>query len=228
MTRNELDFYETPPWKTFALLDYSPIQIEGSVLDLTAGRAAIASVLKKERPDLRVKTNDLNPEYRTHYSFDARNLADYPQESFDWVITNPPYWRSEEIVRPALEFARKGVALLLRSSWAELTPNRFSLLRQIEPTIINVSRRYCWRKGKEGRWDTDWVGNWWFVWSKESTKRTQFIWTDYNLRGYTRDPDQTAKQYPGFPWTEEFYGKDLESRHHSVHEASPLVLDHRR
>lgn len=227
MSRNELDFYETPPWKVFCLLDYSPIPIEGRVLDLTAGRAAIASALKKERPDLQVRTNDLNPSFGCHYSFDARNLADYPKESFDWVITNPPYLRSEEIVRPALEFARKGVALLLRSSWSELTPNRFSLLRQIEPIIINVSRRYCWRRSKRGYWQTDSAVHWWFIWDKESpAERTRFLWTNYSLRGYTRTPDKTAEDYPGFPWTEEFYGH-LEPHSDALSTPSPALANSR-
>lgn len=227
--RSYLDFYETPPWYVDALLEHAPAPIEGTVLDLTAGRSAVAAALSRRRPDLVIKTNDLDPGYLTHYHFDATNLAEYPVESADWVITNPPYYCATAIVRAALEFARTGVALLLGANWDELCRSRYGLLTAPNaPSIINISRRYCWRKSKKGAWQTPPSVNRWFVWDKRiRNSEMRLIPTPYDLPGYTYTPDQTLELYPGFPWTEDFYaGRSLESDRPTIGASNPFVADH--
>ena len=47
----------------------------------------------------------------------VRDFLDGPYErsSFDWVITNPPFWLAEEFVERALSIASTGVAILART-----------------------------------------------------------------------------------------------------------------
>jgi hypothetical protein len=196
--RNQLDLYETAPFQTLALLDYTPFPIAGNVFCPTAGPGAIVEVLQAERPDLAIRTNDLNEEYPTDFHFDACNGALYPDD-IDWVIDNPPYTQAEAIARNCLEHARVGVALLLRSTWRELIASRRGLITAPNaPTCINLSRRYCFRKGeKSGRWQADFASHWWFLWHKETPRKcTTLIDTPHNLRCFTKNPDETREMFP--------------------------------
>jgi hypothetical protein len=43
----------------------------------------------------------------------------YPEQSFDWVITNPPFRLGEEFITRAMKIARRGVAMLTRTVFIE-------------------------------------------------------------------------------------------------------------
>lgn len=123
-TRRALDFYETAPWQTRALLRNHPI--EGRILDPCVGDGSIVRVIAHEllRTTVLICTNDLDHNKQADYHEDACTAALYEKVGpIDWVVTNPPYEPQVclDIVRQAVAHARVGVAMMLRLSFREPT-----------------------------------------------------------------------------------------------------------
>lgn len=76
--------------------------------------------------------------------FDAIKLKYWDNKSPDWVITNPPFNQATPIIEHALEHAKKGVIMLLRSSYLEPCQNRRHLLddRIRQVTYCNPRPRF--------------------------------------------------------------------------------------
>jgi hypothetical protein len=95
----------------------------------------------------------------------------------DWIITNPPFNGAWHFAKRALLEAR-GVALLVRSNWAEGGERYEQIFRDKPPTVI---AQFCERVPMvKGRWDPEAstaTSYAWFVWDgTETTLRTSFIW----------------------------------------------------
>lgn len=119
--RMPLDLYKTPQAATRMLLKEFPI--EGStVFECCAADGAIAGVLRES--GCQVKTADINPDYGTDAVFDATLPLAWEDVvaqvgGFDWVVTNPPFKHSAEILINAYKHAHVGVFMLLNITFAE-------------------------------------------------------------------------------------------------------------
>jgi putative ABC transport system substrate-binding protein len=68
----------------------------------------------------------------------------HPAQSFDWVITNPPFRLGEEFISRSMDIARRGVAMLTRTVFIE-SVGRYERLFKVNPppglrSSRNVSR----------------------------------------------------------------------------------------
>src|SRR4051812_39001125 len=112
------DDFPTPPWATRALvehvLDKEPLG-DLTCLEPACGAGHMAKVLKEYFGEVHA-SDALDYEY----GFTRDFLAEpYGSETFDWVITNPPFRLGEEFVLGALDVARRGVAILARTVFIE-------------------------------------------------------------------------------------------------------------
>ncbi len=126
--RRPLDFYETPPWQTEALI--SRIPISGRVFEPCVGDGAIANILKARATfyalsyptvPVAVRTNDVDPDRPADYHDDARDPAAWSRWReggvIDWTVSNTPFDNMLPFVVNAVGHSRIGVALLARISF---------------------------------------------------------------------------------------------------------------
>lgn len=153
------DFYPTPSWATRELL--SRVHIKGSVIEPCAGAGDIVAPLCDESRITLVDTNDLDRNHVAKMHEDAtdqRWWAGLPE--FDWVITNPPFSVAHKILPLAFEYAKTGVAMLLRITYLEPCEGRSAWLNQYPPDGLIVLPRISFT----GDGDTDSATCAWMIW----------------------------------------------------------------
>lgn len=189
------DYYPTPRWMTEALIKYA--DIKGSIFEPCAGEGfAIANCFPRHH----VWTNDLYCQH-TDYQFDATdrqkwiNSVEYGEKiKPDWVITNPPFGCQQEIIRNAYEFAKVGIAMLLRVSADEMTmtdPNRYNWwATHPESMVIKMPRFSFAKSSKSGKWAVDNTYCQWFIWRKDGYIYPQQVirLPHDQIRGFHRQP----------------------------------------
>jgi hypothetical protein len=117
--KNSLDDFPTPPWATRALVEH--VIVSKNLLDsMTCLEPACG------RGHMSVA---LAPYFREVASFDVFDygfgeVADFfkskhADQSYDWVITNPPFRLGEEFITRSMKIARHGVAMLTRTVFIE-------------------------------------------------------------------------------------------------------------
>lgn len=179
-----LDFFPTPPWATRAFLadviakSGRPIADFMSVWEPAAGKGHMFYVLQEAFQF--AHASDVH-DYGTGFGI-ASYVGSGPDVleplSIDWIITNPPFNLALEFAERAIGEARAGVALLLRSSWAEGGGRYERLFKDRPPSLI---AQYCDRVPMvAGRWDpqaSSATSYAWFVWfTGDDSKRTSFVW----------------------------------------------------
>lgn len=175
--RSDFDFYETPGWMTRTLLHWRP-DIRGQrVLEVAAGRGAIARVLRDV--GCQVYTNDIDPRHtedgRAHDSYFDATMATYWAEHappVDWVISNFPFDIAHAILVQAACHAN--VAVVLRKTFLEPTDERGPWLQQRPPTQTIALPRWSFR-GK----GSDSVSSDWMIWEQNGPTQAQQIVVDY-------------------------------------------------
>jgi hypothetical protein len=98
------DFFRTPPWATFALIDNEPF--EGEIWESACGDGSMSRVL--EQTGQPVRSTDLYDRGYGEAGIDF--LA--PLWSSDNIVTNPPYHCAEGFVASGVKHARRKFALL--------------------------------------------------------------------------------------------------------------------
>lgn len=170
---DSLDDFPTPPWATRALLTHI-IRIDPlseTALEPAAGRGYMSEVLKEYFSEVT--------------SFD---VADYgycpvlpggfveaeqplPDESYDWVITNPPFKLMEAFTREALRVARRGVAMLCRTVIIEGQHRYEHLYSVARPSIIaQYTERVPMVEGQFDPKASTATGYCWIIWDKDAPK----------------------------------------------------------
>lgn len=171
--RRERDAYFTPLHCIAALKEVEGEAIHGEELvDPCCGDGRMAEVFA---PRFRYLTlNDLEPKVDPQRLEAMRKAAagavilkrcdaTIPEPGLwvgcDWVVTNPPWNVASAIALHAIEYARQGVALLLRLSFLEATQER-QWLQRYPPRSIIVLPRTCF----DGSGRTDSVCPAWLLW----------------------------------------------------------------
>lgn len=131
-TRREKDAYYTPHDATRSLLERVPGLRGGELLDPSCGDGRMALQLCDRFRLLHL--NDIDPKATAaaHALFDDQgvdSLLRFSQRDAadpllylpapDIVVTNPPFSHAGHIAHQALQRTRRGVALLVRSTWLE-------------------------------------------------------------------------------------------------------------
>src|SRR6266478_2817313 len=105
------DFYPTPRWATFALIDNEPFQ--GDIWECACGDGAMSHVL--EETGQRVRSSDLYDRGFGEIGHDFLNT----ERRYQNIVTNPPFHSAQGFVAVGLKQAQKKLALLLRLAFLE-------------------------------------------------------------------------------------------------------------
>jgi hypothetical protein len=105
------DFFPTPWWATFALIDNE--KFKGQIWECACGDGTMSRVL--EETGCPVPSSDL---YERGYGEAGYDFLK-PHRSADNIVTNPPYNCAEGFVTSGVKHARSKFALLLRLAFLE-------------------------------------------------------------------------------------------------------------
>ncbi len=196
---DSLDFFPTPPWATRAFCEHVLPKIWFGrdpfaciARDPACGEGHMA--LAAEEYFDQVQAADIHG-----YGFgEVQDFLhpDHGEEgAVDWYMTNPPFNLALEFVEKALQLARRGVAMLVRTQFQEGEERFERLFSRRPPQWIaqHVERVPMHR----GRWvvnGTTATAYQWFVWFKHPAHRdievgTRMMWIPKSRRTLTRHDD---------------------------------------
>lgn len=163
------DFYPTPAWATFALIENE--SFSGSLWESACGDGAMTQVL--ENTSCETYSSDL---YDRGF---GDNGVDFLESSlkFDNIVTNPPYHSAEGFVKKSLDLANRKFALLLRLAFLEGGNRQRTIFSSAAPSRVWVfSERitfYPKNAAQKGSGTTAYA---WFVWDKSHTGSSELKW----------------------------------------------------
>jgi len=166
---NGPDFFPTPRWATFALIDNE--RFEGDIWECACGDGAMARVL--EETERKVFSSDLYERGYGEAGHDFLNAS----RSANNIVTNPPYNSAEGFVANGVRLARRKFALLLRLAFLEGANRANTIFSKVPPSRVWVfsERITFYPTGVEpkGSGTTAYA---WFVWDKNAPSRTELRW----------------------------------------------------
>jgi hypothetical protein len=163
------DFFPTPPWATFALIDNE--SFKGDLWECACGDGTMSRVL--EETGCPIYSSDL---HNRGYGEAGHDFLDTTRTA-DNIVTNPPYNCAEGFVASGIKLARRKFALLLRLAFLEGANRANTIFTNTPPSRVWVfSERITFypagAKVKGG--GTTAYG--WFIWDKESTSKAELHW----------------------------------------------------
>lgn len=175
---NSLDDFPTPPWATRAFLETvlgGKDELERlTCFEPACNRGHMARPLREYFAE--VYASDVHD-----YGFGE--VADFltcqtAPNSFDWVITNPPFKSAEQFVLRSLDIARVGVAMLVRTVFIESVGRYERLFTQHPPyAFAQYVERVPMVKGRLDKKASTATGYGWAVWRKDvNGQGTQLKW----------------------------------------------------
>jgi hypothetical protein len=184
---DSLDYFPTPPWATRAFCEHVlpavwrwPDQFAGTACDPACGEGHMAAVLGEYFDN--VAASDI---YDYGYGRQADFLhPDWPRLSGiadpAWIITNPPFNRAAEFIDLALSRAKRGVAILARTTLQEGEERYDTLFKHRPPQLVAQFVERC--SMVKGRWAINArsaTAYQWFVWLRHPPHdwlHTRLIW----------------------------------------------------
>jgi hypothetical protein len=101
----------------------------------------------------------------------------YQSKSFDWVITNPPFRLAEAFIQTALDVARVGVAVLVRTVFVESIGRYERLFKPNPPRLMaQFTERVPMVKGRLDKKASTATGYCWLVWVHGSKNAPELVW----------------------------------------------------
>ena len=174
------DFFPTPSWATFALIDNE--KFEGDIWECACGDGAMARVL--EKTGSRIECSDLYDRGYGETGVDFRETTRRAEN----IITNPPFNAAEQFVQSAASSANKKFALLLRLAFLEGVRRQETIFKVNPPSKVWIfsERITFYPKGavRKGSGTTAYA---WFVWDKDHFGPTELNWlpTGYKKMEFT-------------------------------------------
>jgi hypothetical protein len=163
------DFFPTPRWATYALIDNE--KFTGSTWECACGDGAMSEVLEQATP--RVLSTDL---YDRGFGEAGHDFLKASRKA-DNIITNPPYNCAEGFVANGLKLANHKFALLLRLAFLEGANRANTIFSKAPPARVWVfsERITFYMKGatQAGSGTTAYA---WFVWDKDAPSATELKW----------------------------------------------------
>ena len=163
------DFFPTPRWATFALIESE--SFKGEIWEPACGDGAMSEVLATKGN--KVISSDL---YDRGFGESGHDFLGTPRSS-DNVITNPPYNAAEGFVASGLKAARSKFALLLRLAFLEGSNRASTIFSTSPPSRVWVfsERITFYQKGavQAGSGTTAYA---WFIWDKTHQGGTELRW----------------------------------------------------
>jgi hypothetical protein len=166
---NGPDFFPTPRWATFALIDNEAFR--GDIWECACGDGAMSRVL--ETASGHVYSSDL---YKRGYGEDGYDFLS-PHRLADNIITNPPYNCAEGFVASGVRNANRKFALLLRLAFLEGANRANTIFARMPPSRVWVfsERITFYPTGVEIK-GTGTTAYAWFVWDKDAPNLTELRW----------------------------------------------------
>jgi len=124
--------------------------------------------------------------------------TNHADQSFDWVITNPPFRLGEEFIRRSMKIARHGVAMLTRTVFIE-SVGRYERLFRLNPPsrFAQFTERVPMVKGRLDKKASTATGYAWLVWEKDRLGSSELVWIPACRKTLERDGDyQQAPRMP--------------------------------
>lgn len=163
------DFFPTPKWATFALIDNE--KFKGEIWESACGDGAMSRVL--EETGRSVFSSDL---HNRGYGESGRDFLVSSRRA-DNIVTNPPYNSAEGFVAAGVKNASRKFALLLRLAFLEGANRANTIFANAPPSRVWVfsERITFYPSGVEPK-GTGTTAYAWFVWDKEAPSRTELKW----------------------------------------------------
>lgn len=166
---NGPDFFPTPAWATYALIDNE--EFKGEIWECACGDGSMSKVL--EKAGNKVISSDL---YDRGYGEAGHDFLKTIRKA-DNIITNPPYNCAEGFVASGVRQANRKFALLLRLAFLE-GANRSKTIFSINPPSkvwVFSERITFYPQGVEpkGSGTTAYA---WFIWDKNHSGNTELHW----------------------------------------------------
>jgi hypothetical protein len=163
------DFFPTPRWATFALIENERFQ--GEIWESACGDGTMSHVL--EETGCPVRSSDLYDRGFGEVGIDFL----MPRSSADNIVTNPPYNCAEGFVASGVRYANRKFALLLRLAFLEGANRANTIFAKTPPSRVWVfsERITFYPNGVEpkGSGTTAYA---WFVWDKDAPGATELKW----------------------------------------------------
>jgi hypothetical protein len=163
------DFYPTPKWATFALIDNE--KFSGEIWESACGDGAMSEVL--EMSGSSVSSSDLHDRGYGDVGIDFLQS----QRVVANIVTNPPYNSAEGFVRQGVQLAEQKFALLLRLAFLEGAKRANGIFASTPPSRVWVfSERITFYPKNVERKGSGTTAYAWFVWDKDAPGRTELSW----------------------------------------------------
>tara|TARA_R110000765_G_scaffold151673_1_gene254313 strand:+ start:7 stop:741 length:735 start_codon:yes stop_codon:yes gene_type:complete len=198
--KDSLDYFPTPPWATRALFqevlkhpDFNIFprieKFDGSCLEPACGGGHMVKVLQEYF--LNVQSCDI-----ADYGQDRIQdfLALESKDTYDFIVTNPPFNLAEEFVRKALPITRQCVAIFARTQFMESIGRYERLFKPNPPHVIaQFSERVPIVKGRLSATASTATSYAWFIWrgtaGSPHTAQTKLFWIPPSRRTYEKPND---------------------------------------
>jgi hypothetical protein len=175
-----LDFYPTPAWATYALIDNE--RFAGDIWECACGDGSMSEVLG--RSGMRIICSDL---YDRGFGESGHDFLTSDRRAPN-IITNPPFHSAEGFAAQCLKLAEAKFALLLRLAFLEGANRTRTIFHKNPPTRVWVfsERITFYPKGakKAGSGTTAYA---WFVWDKAHNGATELKWFKPGYKAAYRD-----------------------------------------
>jgi hypothetical protein len=163
------DFFPTPRWATFALIDNE--QFKGDIWECACGNGTMSRVL--EETGQAVLSSDL---YQRGFGEAGHDFLT-TRRSAENIVTNPPFNCAEGFVASGVRHAKQKFALLLRLAFLEGANRANTIFAKNPPSRVWVfsERITFYPAGAEvkGSGTTAYA---WFVWDKNAPNSTELRW----------------------------------------------------
>jgi hypothetical protein len=163
------DFFPTPGWATYALVDNE--RFVGNVWECACGDGAMSRVLEKSTRE--VESSDL---YDRGYGDAGLDFLKTRRRA-DNIVTNPPYNAAEGFVRNGVRLAKHKFALLLRLAFLEGANRANTIFAATPPSRVWVfSERITFYPAGAVQQGSGTTAYAWFVWDKDAPTGTELKW----------------------------------------------------
>ena len=170
------DFFPTPRWATFALVENE--KFVGDIWEPACGNGAMSKVLATTGST--IFSSDL---YERGFGEPGIDFLKNDERIASNIITNPPYNSAEGFVASGIAKAEKKFALLLRLAFLEGANRANTIFARNPPSRVWVfsERITFYPAGAEvkGSGTTAYA---WFVWDKDALGGTELKWFRPGLR----------------------------------------------
>lgn len=163
------DFFPTPAWATYALIDNE--KFNGEIWESACGNGAMSKVL--EKTGQLVTSSDLYDRGFGEAGIDF--LA--PRRRAANIVTNPPYNAAEGFVASGVASAERKFALLLRLAFLEGANRARTIFGEMPPSRVWVfSERITFYPAGMAAQGSGTTAYAWFVWDKDALGGTELKW----------------------------------------------------